>query len=72
MKSDAISVLRSPREGSYVIVDSSGTPWTLPCWSDAVQILLAITMETDSEIQEIKPDIDAGAMKRLRYREPMD
>jgi hypothetical protein len=63
-----ITVVRTPRLGGYVIIDSGGIPRTVPNWRAVVQVLGAIAMETSCEIEAKKVEIDAGATKRFRSR----
>jgi hypothetical protein len=64
-----IFIMRAPRQDSYVIVDNSGFPRSVPSWPDAVTVLQIIAMEDSSEIEAMKRSIDAGQTRRLRCRE---
>ena len=63
-----ITVVRTPRLGGYVIIDSGGIPRTVSNWRAVVQVLGAIAMENSSEIDAAKVEIDAGKTKRFRSR----
>ena len=66
---EGISVVRSPELGTYIIVDSRGIPRTVTNWEDAANVLKAIAMEDNTEIDLARVEIDAGVTKRFRCRE---
>jgi len=65
-----IGIVRAPETGCYVIIDDRGFPRTAGKWEDAVEALRVLTLEADSAIEAMKPEIDAGKMIHLRPRGP--
>jgi hypothetical protein len=65
-----IGIVRAPETGCYVIIDNRGFPHTVGKWKEAVLALRALTLEADSAIEAMKPEIDAGKMMHLRPRGP--
>jgi hypothetical protein len=65
-----IGIVRAPETGCYVLIDDRGFPRTVGKWEEAVEALRALTLEADSAIEAMKPEIDAGKMMHLRPRGP--
>jgi hypothetical protein len=65
-----IGILRSQQAGCYLILNDRGIPRTARKWQEAVLILRAITLEANSTIEAMKPEIDAGKRMHLRPRSP--
>jgi hypothetical protein len=69
-KKTQIAIVRAPQIGCYVIIDDRGFPRTAGKWPEAVLALRALTLEANSAIEAMKPEIDAGKMMHLRPRGP--